>query len=859
MAFLRRFVEQDHDLVLNTAATPVDNVYNTFASVVAAANARSGITRILLTQNVTVSSGAHSLSKIEFLSNSTTGGYNDITLTFSSTATITAPPRKLTAVTVDNAKTSGALFTLSGTAALSLENAKLTASGSTAFFAIGANTLNVQASGKSLIDFSTTAIFSLLTAGGIVNLDLHDGSSYINGIVAGTDGNFNVTIYGSGVRTATLTGYTGTVSVVNTGSSPRVFGLTDGATIAVDASKGPNYSVTIAGNRTLGNPTNGVAGQELTIAVIQDATGSRVLAFDTNWSAVDAGVSVNPAANSVSIISAWLYGSTWYYTLTHAAESGSGEANTASNVGTGAGWFKQKTSLDLEFKSALAGYGFSVSAGTNENTLSIKTTVTTLTDGASIAVNADLGPHYMVTLGGNRTLANPTNAAVGKVLEIAVAQDGTGGRTLAFDTDFIAADSTVTINPTASAISLIRAIARDFGGGVKWYYTVTYVGDPSSGEANTASNVGTGTGVFKQKSGVDLEFKSLLAGFGLSVSGGTNEVTLAEKLSVTTLTDAATVAVDADLGPNFMLTVAGNRTLGNPTNSAVGKYLVLAVSQDGTGGRTLAFDTNFVNVGNLYQIAQTASAASVITAQARDFGGGVKWYYAITHGESTYQVSPSQLTAVAATGTLTATGNFSNGDTVTTGTKTYTFQTTLTNVNGNVLIGASASDSLDNLITAINLGAGSGTLYAAATTANGFVSAAAGAGDTMNVTALVAGSAANTTATTETSATASWGGSTLSGGAEDTVDYNPTGLSAATTLRLSTDASHNLHGVVGTAAQGRKRVINTGSFNLVIKHQSASSSAANRFICPGSSDITLTPDDSVEVEYDKTATRWRLV
>jgi len=630
MAFLKRFVAQDHDLVLDTSATPVDNVYNTFASVVAAANARSGVTRVLLTQNVTVSSGAHALNKIEFLSNSTTGGYADITLTFSSTSTITSPPKKLTGVTVDNAKTSGALFTLSGVAALALENAKLVASGSTAFFSLGANTLNIQASGESLLDFSVAELFLIDTAGGVVNLDMYDGARYIDGVVAGDDGNFNVTIYGSGVRTATITGYTGTVSVVNTGASPHVFGLTDGATIAVDASKGPNYSVTIAGNRTLGNPTNGVAGQELTIAIIQDATGSRVLAFDTNWSAVDAGVAVNPAANSVSIVTGWLYGSTWYYTVTHAAETGSGEANTASNVGTGAGWFKQKTSIDLEFKSALAGYGFSVSSGTNENTLALKTTVTTLTDGASIAVDADLGPHYMVTLGGNRTLANPTNAAVGKMLEIAVAQDGTGGRTLAFDTDFIAADSTVTINTTASAVSLIRAIARNFGGGVKWYYTVTYVGDPSSGEANTASNVGTGTGLFKQKTSVDLEFKSLLAGFGLSVSGGTNEVTIAEDIAVTTLTDAGTVAVDADLGPHFMLTVAGNRTLGNPTNSAVGKYLVLVVSQDGTGNRTLAFDTNFINVGNLYQIAQTASAASVITAQARDFGGGVKWYYAIT-------------------------------------------------------------------------------------------------------------------------------------------------------------------------------------------------------------------------------------
>lgn len=49
------------------------------------------------------------------------------------------------------------------------------------------------------------------------------------------------------------------------------------------------------------------------------------------------------------------------------------------------------------------------------------------------------------------------------------------------------------------------------------------------GEVNTASNVGTGTGVFKQKTGVDLEFKSLLEGYGITIEGGTNDVTITKQ------------------------------------------------------------------------------------------------------------------------------------------------------------------------------------------------------------------------------------------------------------------------------------------------------------------------------------------
>jgi len=126
---------------------------------------------------------------------------------------------------------------------------------------------------------------------------------------------------------------------------------------------------------------------------------------------------------------------------------------------------------------------------------------------------------------------------------------------------------------------------------------------------------------------------------------------------------------------------------------------------------------------------------------------------------------------VAATGVLTFNSQVNNSDTVTIDTKTYTFQTTLTDVDGNVLIGATASDSIDNLIAAINLGPGAGSVYAASTTLHPSVSAAAGAGDTMDVTAKVEGTDGNTIATTESTSGVrmSWGGSTLSGGTGDVV------------------------------------------------------------------------------------------
>ncbi len=119
-----------------------------------------------------------------------------------------------------------------------------------------------------------------------------------------------------------------------------------------------------------------------------------------------------------------------------------------------------------------------------------------------------------------------------------------------------------------------------------------------------------------------------------------------------------------------------------------------------------------------------------------------------------------------ATGVLTVTGNFSNGNSVRLDGKIYTLQTTLTDVDGNVLIGATASDSLDNLVAAVVLGAGAGTLYATSTTLHPDITATVGAGDTVDFEAKVTGSAGNLLTTIEFSNNGSFAADTLTGGSD---------------------------------------------------------------------------------------------
>lgn len=158
-------------------------------------------------------------------------------------------------------------------------------------------------------------------------------------------------------------------------------------------------------------------------------------------------------------------------------------------------------------------------------------------------------------------------------------------------------------------------------------------------------------------------------------------------------------------------------------------------------------------------------------------------------------------TDVAATAQFVnaTTTNFADGDTVTIDARVYTFQTVLTNVDGNVLIGTDIADSLSHLVAAINLGAGSGTDYAAATVLHPTVTAAAVGTSRMSATAKSTGEAGNSIVTGTTSANAFWTSATLLGGEEVRV-Y---------TMRASVNDSSPVDEIVigATAADTRDNIV----------------------------------------------------
>lgn len=100
--------------------------------------------------------------------------------------------------------------------------------------------------------------------------------------------------------------------------------------------------------------------------------------------------------------------------------------------------------------------------------------ITTLTDAASIAVDFALGNNFLVTIGGNRTLAAPSNAVAGQTGQIYVVQDSTGSRTLAYNGvyQFVsgaaptlstgASDVDILVYSTRSATTIDAALLKNF-------------------------------------------------------------------------------------------------------------------------------------------------------------------------------------------------------------------------------------------------------------------------------------------------------------------------------------------------------------------------------------------------------------
>lgn len=113
--------------------------------------------------------------------------------------------------------------------------------------------------------------------------------------------------------------------------------------------------------------------------------------------------------------------------------------------------------------TALSGYGITDAVGTtgNQSVAGVKTftdtvhlEVATITYGATMAIDAAAANKFHITLTGNGTISNPTNAVDGRVITFRLRQDGGGSRIPVWDTKyrFVGDLASVVLSTTGGAI-----------------------------------------------------------------------------------------------------------------------------------------------------------------------------------------------------------------------------------------------------------------------------------------------------------------------------------------------------------------------------------------------------------------------
>lgn len=199
---------------------------------------------------------------------------------------------------------------------------------------------------------------------------------------------------------------------------------------------------------------------------------------------------------------------------------------------------------------------------------------------------------------------------------------------------------------------------------------------------------------------------------------------------------------------------------------------------------------------NTLRVASAVKNGETITIGTRVFEvwtGGT-----LTDGRTAIDLSAAP-TAAAAALVYTLAANPTAADTVTIDGVVYTYRASVATTANEVLIGATLTDTRNNLVAAITGGAGAGTTYGSATVANPRVSAAASSTNAVTATARAKGTNGNAIAVAEAGAQTSWAGGAvaLTGGVDPTAaEAIPAIVTAVNSVYTGLTASAGVTGEV---------------------------------------------------------------
>ncbi len=283
-----------------------------------------------------------------------------------------------------------------------------------------------------------------------------NGSGIVSANTVNFTTGFNVTNSGA---IATVSGAMATVNVPGIASFDNNYfrmlsfggvSLTSGITASINAVTAVSHSaVTLAGASYLT-----LSGQQITAAVLPTSVSNN-----------DSTMTITPTTGAVLVS----------LNTVAASKGGTGVSTIPSNgfIPIGNGTTYVSAALTASDNIAIVNGSGKASVGLSTNVVMVSSfvnKVVALTDAATIATDASLGNIFTVTLGGARTLGNPTNGTNGQKVVWRVSQDASGTRTLAYGNAFrFGSDVTSpTLSTTAGKIDYIGAIYNTGGPTASW-------------------------------------------------------------------------------------------------------------------------------------------------------------------------------------------------------------------------------------------------------------------------------------------------------------------------------------------------------------------------------------------------------
>lgn len=412
-------------------------------------------------------------------------------------------------------------------------------------------------------------------------------------------------VFLDGVRLKPGTDYTipvlGTIAFADAPTADQAF---TGVWIALTAA-GTQGIQGIQGNNGVGVPNGGTANQALTkidgtdgntqwttIAVLTDGDKGDIVVsgVGTVWTIEDSSVTLAKMANI-------------------ATGSILGRVTAATGV--------VEVLTPAQVKTLLALVKADVGLGNVDNTSDLNKPVSTAQE-AALDLKANLNAPALTGVPTAPTAAPGTNTTQLATTAFVVAADA-GKQPLDTDLTTIAGLTATTDNfiqskSSAWASRTVAQVKTDLG------LTGTNSGDNAAASATvsgivellTDAETQTGTDTTRAMTAANLTAKEAVAGGWRANTANrilTTDIVWGDAAEVT-LTDAATIAVDMSTFLNAKVTLAGNRTLGQPSNIKVGQSGAIRIIQDGTGTRTLAYHADWKFAGGTDPVVSTSAGAN---------------------------------------------------------------------------------------------------------------------------------------------------------------------------------------------------------------------------------------------------------